>query len=404
MSTPQTPPWPRLCFVFARNGWHEGAEAWGPRWDLPAMGQQLMQALAQQGHAVAELELPQLGPWASWPRQWQGVREALRAQPAGLYWSFDAGPLGAVLAAAARQRGARHLVQAAGLAELQRAPPAPWLDSRLTRWQLRGAHGVLVHSLAELAALRQHHGRNGWLVPPFLPPASRPLAQPGGDVIWAGPLRPDTRPELFLQLARSLPWLRFVMLVQPDGSAHAAFSRSIQQQAAALPQLRWAKLNPTEEAHEAFNRASLLVDTRTQDDFPPAFLHAWSRAVPSLAFVPARSTPGPSAVLLCEHAAHLQQRVVALYAEPARWLAASQACLEHHDTHHRLSTALPRYRQVLAALTGGAPLPARPTAATPPAPSNGHPQAESPGLRSQNPNGAQKPPESSARRRTGAAP
>jgi hypothetical protein len=370
MSTLRTTRRPRLCFVFPRNGCHDGADSWGPRWDLPAMGQQLMQAFAQEGHTVAELELPQLGPWAAWARQWRTVREALSEQPAELYWSFDAGPLGAVLAAAAQQRGARHLLQAAALAELQPQTLSPWPASMLSRWQLRGANGVLVHSVAELTALRQHHGRNGWLVPPFLPPAPRPLAQPGGDVIWTGPVQPDTRPELFLELARSLPWLRFVMLVQasPARSVHTAFFHRTQQQAAALPQLRWAPLSPTEEAHGRFNRASLLVDTRTEDDFPPAFVQAWSRGVPCLSFVPARSTPGPSAVLLCEHPQHLQQRVVELYAEPARWLAASQACLEHHDAHHRLSSALPRYRQVLQAFLAQRPPNGRPAAASPATP------------------------------------
>jgi glycosyltransferase involved in cell wall biosynthesis len=259
----------------------------------------------------------------------------------------------AAVAAYARRHHKRFIYQCGSDREfLKPVPGMPRRDYWLFRWALPRAHAILVQNLTQLQQLQTHHQRAGWLVPSLYEESGIPIAQPGGPVLWVGTFKPVKRPELFIELARSCPQQRFVMVGGPDhpNDPGQAYFRQMRERAQAVPNLRFEGFVPFAEVGEHFNRASFLVNTSDSEGFPNTFLQAWARGIPSLSFVRPETQAGHSGTVACDNPADMRDKLLHLAGQATRWLQASQRCLEHFEVTHSKAAVLPRYRQIFEAL------------------------------------------------------
>jgi len=104
-----------------------------------------------------------------------------------------------------------------------------------------------------------------------------------GRIVWVGALRRVKRPELFLELAKRLPDLRFVLIGGAIGTEEA-FAREIEARAAHIPNVEATGRVPHEAVQDHLRRAALLVNTSAVEGFPNVYLEAWRSGVPVVSF------------------------------------------------------------------------------------------------------------------------
>ena len=160
-------------------------------------------------------------------------------------------------------------------------------DRKIFEWGLKRADRVFVQNEAQLTSLRANYGLHGLLIPNCYEPPAGERAGRGGDyVLWVATVRPSKRPELMLELARRMPQHRFVMIGGADPGRRAEeYHREIAAAAATLPNVEFKGFLPFAEAERWFDGARVVVNTSLYEGFPNTFLQAWSRGVPTVAFI-----------------------------------------------------------------------------------------------------------------------
>jgi glycosyltransferase involved in cell wall biosynthesis len=141
--------------------------------------------------------------------------------------------------------------------------------STLYRLGLRAADAILVQNQAQLESLARNFGRTGRLLQNGY---AEPAARPGrfeGHVLWAATVKPLKRPDLFIELARRLPALRFVMVGGPGLTPDArAFFDAAMRDAATVPNLQAVGHVPFDEVGRWFDGAALVVNTSDYEGCP----------------------------------------------------------------------------------------------------------------------------------------
>jgi glycosyltransferase involved in cell wall biosynthesis len=164
-----------------------------------------------------------------------------------------------------------------------RLPLIPrWSERLLFRWGLRCAHAVIVQTSVQQEMMMAEFGIPSAVVRScFAWPSSaeHPLpGQPGGgerkNILWAGRLSEEKRPEWVIRLARELPGHRFD-IVGPCG-VDAAYGRRVVAEIESLPNARWHGYVPHHRMSEMYRNARVLLCTSPAEGFPNVFLEAWS--------------------------------------------------------------------------------------------------------------------------------
>ncbi|HEX7637966.1 MAG TPA: glycosyltransferase family 4 protein [Burkholderiaceae bacterium] len=226
----------------------------------------------------------------------------------------------------------------------------------LSRWHatlyrlgLRAADAILVQNQFQREALARNFGRLGRLVQNGYAEAG---AIPGafeGHVLWAATVKPLKRPELFIELARSLPARRFVMVGGPGLTPDArAFHAVVQRSAADVPNLEFVGHVPFDRVGRWFDGAALVVNTSDYEGLPNTFMQAWIRGIPTLSFVRPESSPGVTGTIACSGLSDMIARARTLTTDAAAWARASRACREHFAAHHTMERATEHYAEVFA--------------------------------------------------------
>lgn len=265
----------------------------------------------------------------------------LKEVDADIYYYRSASMWVGVLEAFCRRRGKRLVY--AGAADPDFAPDIGGQirfarDRWLYRRGLAGAHAIVAQNAAQAASLRAHYGREAVQIPSCYAPPPAAAGATRDTVLWVSMLRPQKRPELFLELARRFPAWRFAMVGGPDLGDRGFYS-SIERQARALPNLAFAGFLPLAEAEKWFDRARVFVNTSVYEGMPNTFLQAWSRGVPTLSFVDVGTPVNRRVRDLDAMAAALEP----LLGSAAAWGEASAACREHFARTHSREEVMARY-------------------------------------------------------------
>jgi glycosyltransferase involved in cell wall biosynthesis len=158
-------------------------------------------------------------------------------------------------------------------------------DRWLFRFGLRRADAIIVQTGVQRDLLKANYGRDADLIPNFMDAEPRELPEADRtQVLWVGRLRPNKRPLLFIELAKSLPTVRFTM-IGPRTPGDAALYDTVEAAAAAVPNLDFTGFQPFEQVEKQFDRCRVLVSTSEMEGFPNVFLQAMRRGIPIVSFV-----------------------------------------------------------------------------------------------------------------------
>ena len=212
------------------------------------------------------------------------ILKAARSADADVYYMNNAGYILAPVVLAAHPRGKKVLFWAASDTNFD--PNYKWFrmptyrDKLLYLWGLKRCDAYVVQNNTQQDLLYRHFGKSSDIINNGFP-QSEQLSSFQGEVLWVGSMRTVKNPMMFVELAKRVPNVRFVMVggnpVQRDD-----FHNSILEEARKVPNLEFKGFLPFGEVEKLFMRASLFVNTSTVEGFPNTFLQAWARGVPVL--------------------------------------------------------------------------------------------------------------------------
>ena len=301
-----------------------------------------------------------------------GLWSALGRVDADIYYQRTAGAATGVTGAFARRYGRRFVYAAAHDLDLARDRTwklfqrrAGWRDRQLFQMGLKLADDIVAQHAGQVADCQRWHGRVATLVPSCYALPSGHHADPNGVVLWVSALRSWKRPELFLELARRLPHLRFRMVGGPSAEVggESLFAR-IKEAAAGIPNLEFVGFVPFVEIDRHFNAARLFVNTSDYEGFPNTFLQSWSRGIPTVSFCDTGSASGGEPVVHVAADMHgMTQLVEKLMRDDNCWHQAGARARDCYRSFHTPDAALAAYERLFvkkrqtieAARTSGLP-------------------------------------------------
>lgn len=177
------------------------------------------------------------------------------------------------------------------------------------------------------------------------------------DVLWISNLRPFKRPQMYLELARSLPQHRLHMAggTQPR---HERLYEELEAQARQIPSLTFHGPVAYAETNRLLLRARVLVNTSETEGFPNTYLQAWARGIPVVGtFDPDGIIAREGVGIVARDAAGLREAVLALLSDATRWQEISRRCRDYVQRTHG-EGAIDQYAEALLGLlrTSGQPV------------------------------------------------
>ncbi len=270
-----------------------------------------------------------------YPRLWKAMR-ALRRARADVYlangaalstgWAYDA----------ARLAGAPFVFLAAS--DKDAFPSLPGLKRRSDQWwylrALRGAAARVAQTEEQVDLFRDNFGLDADVIANPVDLPAEPVDAGANDmVLWFSTYKPSKRPDWFLDLARRVPDLRFVMIGFPPSPETNESWQAANRAAAELPNLEVHGF--VDPAADFLRAAALLVHTSPLEGFPNILLESWSYGVPTVTAV------DPGGVIesngLGEVAGSvdaLEQAVVGLMADPGRRTGLGARARDYVEQHH----------------------------------------------------------------------
>jgi glycosyltransferase involved in cell wall biosynthesis len=222
-----------------------------------------------------------------YPRLWKTMRTLRRARAdvyiaggagVGTGWAYDA----------ARLFGAHFVFLASS--DLDAFPSLPALPTRREKWwylrALRGADARVAQTELQRRLFQDNLAVDAHVIPnPVETPAITADAGANDVVLWLSTYKPIKRPEWFLELARRLPQLRFMMVGFPPSAEANESWRAAKEAAANLSNLEVHGFVRHSHVSEFLRAAALFVHTSPSEGFPNTLLEAWSYGIPCVTTV-----------------------------------------------------------------------------------------------------------------------
>lgn len=290
--------------------------------------------------------------------RWTGLVRAARRANADVYYLSCASTQVGQMALYAHRHGRKMLFRVASDADCdpRKLLIKYWRDKKLYEYGLRRADAVLVQSAAQQASLRRNYGVDsavaGMLVedPATLPGfAARDIA-----VLWVSNIRQVKRPDRILELARSTPELNVHMVGGRLPDAGALYDQ-VEQQSAALPQLKFHGQLPYGPTFQLYGRARVFANTSDVEGFPNTYLQSWRNGTPVVGYF------DPDGLIAREGLGHavdniddMRSAIRQLTSDPVAWQQCSARCLAFMEREFGTDKVLRPYLAAIANVTGRA--------------------------------------------------
>lgn len=225
-------------------------------------------------------------------------------------------------------------------------------DRLIFEYGLRNVDRVVVQNPVQQQRVRDFYGRDSTLIQNCFKAPEGAHADRDGYVLWVATVRPTKRPEILLEIARRLPAHRFVMIGGSDpGKRAEEYFRAIRGEAASLPNVEFRGFVPFSEADRQFNGARMVINTSLYEGFPNTFLQAWSRGVPTLAFVDTGSRiDGEPVYDMVKDVPEAARNVDRLMRDDAAWGQAARKALAYFGDNHSVEAIVSHYETEIRAL------------------------------------------------------
>jgi Glycosyltransferase Family 4/Glycosyl transferases group 1 len=211
------------------------------------------------------------------------VLSALRRANADIYLHMCPDPMAGVIAWYCKRHGKRFIYYGAHDYDFD---PKKWKtnvrDRVLFRYSMERADIVLCQNVVQKRTLRENYGRQGEILYNPLDSAERSYNRTG-KIVWMAKYYPVKRPEMFIRLSKTIRD-RFVMIGgKPPNMAKKQYDEINAQADNMNIEIRGKLDFP--EADAIVAKSKLLVSTSQAEGLPNAFLQAWRRGIPVVAFV-----------------------------------------------------------------------------------------------------------------------
>lgn len=276
---------------------------------------------------------------------------ALRRADADVYYQRSSGANTGIVAAFAKRHGRRMLFASAAATDFD--PSLPRLrfsrDKWLYRYGLARADRIVVQTDRQMKDCQEHFGRNSVRINSCYGHRGA-AATHEGTILWVGNTRAHKRPELFLDLAASLPQFRFKLVGGSDLLDHDIFS-ALKQRAAALGNVEMTGFVPYADVESHFDGASMIVNTSPAEGFPNTFLQAWSRGMPSVALYDIGvQHDGQPVSFVAESIDELSNSVLRLKQDRSAWEEAGRRAMQYVARNNSVGKVVDAYEDILARL------------------------------------------------------
>lgn len=230
-----------------------------------------------------------------------------------------------------------------------------WRDQQMFLWGLKLADGIIAQHSGQAAACRRWYGRDVVEIPNCYAPPPVSAASHDGVVLWVSTIRSLKRPELFLEIARRNPLLRFCMVGGPATGKEAALYSQVEDAARRLPNVEFVGFVPYSEVQSYFDRARIFVNTSEYEGFPNTFLQSWAMGVPTLSFVDCGAREGGRSIgFVSKDLDDMSSTIARLSERDDLWACESGRAKLHFESNHSVSIAVTKYSELFdRVLSGG---------------------------------------------------
>jgi glycosyltransferase involved in cell wall biosynthesis len=161
-----------------------------------------------------------------------------------------------------------------------RIPNEPRWVGRIRRWSICNADYLVAQTPDQVKRVFFAFAKAAFLIPNITVPGviERESHSLDGYVFWCGNHLQHKRAEIFIELARQMPSVQFIMAM--NGNEHQSRYCNIRDAALLLPNFRFLGSVPTNKIDSWFAGASLYVNTSVREGFPNTFLQSWQQGVP----------------------------------------------------------------------------------------------------------------------------
>lgn len=223
-----------------------------------------------------------------------------------------------------------------------------WRDRQLFYRGIGLADIVVAQHQGQVDDAKRWHSKDAVYVPSCYLPKQSAVSANKRVVLWVSVLRRWKRPELFIQIAKMLPHLKFRMIGGPsseagDPAAHEYFDQ-MKAFASSLPNVEFVGFLPYREADTHFDDAVLFVNTSDYEGFPNTFLQAWARGVPTVSFFDSGASDESGAIgRVVRDLNEMQQSISDLTSDASKWKVESERCATYFLKQHSLESVVDLY-------------------------------------------------------------
>jgi len=274
---------------------------------------------------------------------------------ADIYYQRAAGMATGVAAFFCKRSRKPFVFSVAHNTDLDPAKPYPkWHYNMLYRYGLTRATAVVAQTKDQMRLLKENWGREGILIRSIFAEVDEvDRLRQRQYVLWVGNFKRMKRPEMFLDLAASLPQYKFVMVGGREAAEGQLFDEvdEVSARVRDISNLHLIGAVPYKEVGRYFSEAMVFVNTSFGEGFPNTYLQAWSRGVPVVGTFDADGLMTKHGLgRHCSSVAELKDAVEELMRDEALRTSIGKRAIQHVAEHHSSEAVAAQYDKLFTEL------------------------------------------------------
>ncbi len=143
---------------------------------------------------------------------------------------------------------------------------------------LKNTAAIVTQNQEHRQALKKNYNLDSTIIKNSYPlPPKIPNLKQKKHILWVGSSQPLKQPQIFLNLAKSIPQQKFI-IIMPKHNQH--LWAQIKKQAKQIKNLHFIEKVPFTKINQFFKQALLFINTSTYEGFPNTFVQATMYATP----------------------------------------------------------------------------------------------------------------------------